>query len=222
MWRILKIEIKYNIFIFVNISIVSFLSFLGYHFFPAIFKDNPSNTNIGYQSLYLMYFLFAMSILSTPWAKEKRVRQFAQLPVSVRTIGISHLLLFLTYWIFIVGLFFVYTGISRYYSLAPPTLISLCSMTGVVFFIYAFFVFSNCIRGSIGRKFLEGFMILFLGFIALAGIIHTYQQNDNSSFIDRIISWIFQSKTSALILPLSGLGLSILLLLSLKHKSYVE
>jgi hypothetical protein len=222
MWKFLKIEIKYNIFIFVNISIVSFLSFLGYHFFPAIFKGNLSNTNVGYQSLYLMYFLFAMSILSTPWAIEKRVRQLAQLPVSARTIGISHLLLFITFWMYIIGLYFVYTGISQYYSLAPPTLISLCSMTGLVFFLYAFFVFSKWIRASIFRKSLEGFIILFLGFIALAGIIHSYQHNENSNFFDIIITWIFQSKISALILPLSGLGLSILLLLSLRHRSYVE
>jgi hypothetical protein len=163
-----------------------------------------------------------MSILSTPWGKEKRVRQLVQLPVSVRTIGISHLLLFITFWIYIVGLYFVYTGISRYYSLAPPTFISLCSMTGLVFFLYAFFVFSYWIRPSMVRKFFEGFTILFLGFIALAGIIHSYQHNENSNFFDFILSWIFQSETSALILPLSGLGLSILLLLSLRHKSYVE
>jgi hypothetical protein len=169
-----------------------------------------------------MYFLFAMAILSTPWAKEKRVRQLAQLPVSVRTIGISHLLLFGTFWMYIVGLHLVYTGISQHYSLAPPTLISLCSMTGLVFFLYAFFVFSYWIRPSMVRKFFEGFTILFLGSIALSGIIHSYQQNENSNFFDSIISWIFQSEIGAVILPLSGLGLSILLLLSLRHRSYVE
>ena len=106
MWPILKIEMEYNRISFVYVFAVSAIGYLLLHFWPALFGSVP-NKNVGYISLCYMYSNFVMAMLILPWEKEKRERYLAVLPVSTRSVGLAHLVLFILYWLEIFMLFLI-------------------------------------------------------------------------------------------------------------------
>ncbi|UCC38549.1 MAG: hypothetical protein JSV96_12020 [Candidatus Aminicenantes bacterium] len=222
-WQVLKAEIKYNNLVFLYIFICSVLGFFVLHYWTRIFKEVPPNNNIGYLSLAYMFSYFVMAFLGTPWSKEKRPRQLVSLPISIRQIGAAHLIIFIIYWMAIVMLFFVYSVVSRYFYLDSMTIISLGSMTGLVLIVYTLLAFLAGFPESVGRKILEISTILIFIFISVAGIVHIFQEKGDHHVIDRILSWIFKSEVSAIILVCCGLGFPVLrLILSRQRSSYVE
>jgi hypothetical protein len=219
-WRLLKAEIVYNTPVFWSILLTSLLGFLGIHFYPIIFGQTLTNLDTGYIYLSLAYFFFVMALLATPWAKEKRLRQLVCLPVSARWIGRAHLSLHLIYWLIIIVLFFLWTGISEYFSMNLSVLLALGVLTGVSFFVYSLIAFTGRFRESVGLNILQIGLILLFGFVAVAGAVHTYQGKQNSHLIDDFLSWTFQSPISALVWLILGLGLSILMISLSRAKSY--
>lgn len=220
MWRLLRAEIVYNMPVFSSILLTSLLGFLGLHFYPIIFRQTLANMNTGFIYLSLAYFFFVMALLATPWAKEKRPRQLVCLPVSVGRIGRAHLSLHAIYWLVILALFFLWIGISRYFSMNLSVLCALGVLTGVSFFVYSLIAFTSRFKESVGLNILQIGLILLFGFVVAAGTVHTYQGKQNSHLIDNFISWTFQSPMSALVWLILGLGLSILMISLSRAKSY--
>ncbi len=220
MWRLLKAEIIYNTPVFWSILLTSLLGFLGLHFYPIIFRQTLANMNMGYIYLSLAYSFFVMALLATPWAKEKKPRQLVCLPVSVRRIGRAHLSLHVIYWLAILVLFFLWTGISEYFSMNHSMLIALLVLTGISFLVYSLIGFTSRFKESVGLNILQICLILLFGFVVAAGAVHTYQGKEDSHLIDNFLSWTFQSPISALVWLILGLGLSILILFLSRAKSY--
>jgi hypothetical protein len=219
-WRLLKAEIVYNTPVFWSILLTSLLGFLGLHFYPIIFRQTLANMNTGFIYLSLAYSFFVMALLATPWAKEKRPRQLVCLPVSVRRIGRAHLSLHVIYWLAILVLFFLWTGISKYFSMNLSVLLALCVLTGVSFLVYSLIAFTSRFKESVGLNILQIGLILLFGFVVAAGAVHTYQGKQDSHLIDNFLSWTFQSPISALVWLILGLGLSILMISLSRAKSY--
>jgi hypothetical protein len=219
-WRLLKAEIVYNMPVFSSILLTSLVGFLGLHFYPMIFRQTPANMNTGFIYLSLAYFFFVMALLATPWAKEKRPRQLVCLPVSVRRIGRAHLSLHLVYWLAILALFFLWTGISKHFSVNLSVLVALGVLTGVSFFVYSLIAFTSRFKESVGLNILQIGLILLFGFVVAAGAVHTYQGKQDSHIIDNFLSWTFQSPISSLVWLILGLGLSILMISLSRAKSY--
>lgn len=222
MWPLLKAEMKYNSPILWYIVICSVLGFLGIHFMPDITGDAPLNPNSGSIFLSLMVAYFIMSMLSNPWGKEKRTRQFLKLPVSLQQIKISYFLVYVLYWILLVFIFLLCTLISKYFILDASAFLMLCVQTGIAFFIFALFGFVSCFPDSVGRKSFEIFLLLVFLFISIAGVIHTYQGKGDSHFFDSVLSWIYRSKLSASLWLIFGLGLTLLVLRFSSRKSYAD
>jgi hypothetical protein len=219
-WRLLKAELLYNLPVFWSILLTSLLGFLGLHFYPIIFRQTLTNMNTGYIYLSLAYSFFVMALLATPWAKEKRPRQLVCLPVSVRRIGRAHLSLHMIYWLAILALLFLWTGISEYFSMKHSMLRALCVLTGISFLAYSLIAFTSRFKESVGMNILQIGLILLFGFVVVAGAVHTYQGKEDSHLIDNFLSWTFQSPISALVWLILGLGLSILILFLSRAKSY--
>ncbi len=220
MWRLLKAEIVYNTPVFSSILLTSLVGFLGLHFYPMIFRQTLANMNTGFIYLSLAYFFFVMALLATPWAKEKRPRQLACLPVSIRRIGKVHLLLHLIYWLAILALFFLWIGISKYFSLGLSVFLALGVLTGVSFFVYSLIAFMSWFKESAGLNILQMGLILLFGFVVAAGTVHTYQGKQDSHLVDNLLSWTFRSPISALVWLILGLGSSILMISLSRAKSY--
>lgn len=220
MWRLLKAEVVYNTPVFWAILLTSLLGFLGLHFYPIIFRQTLANMNTGFIYLSLAYSFFVMALLATPWAKEKRPRQLVCLPVSVRRIGRAHLSLHVIYWLAILALFFLWTGISKYFSMNLSVLLALCVLTGDSFLVYSLIAFTSRFKESVGLNILQIGLILLFGFVVAAGAVHTYQGKQDSHLIDNFLSWTFQSPISALVWLILGLGLSILMISLSRAKSY--
>ncbi len=202
--------------------ICSVLGFLAIHFWPVATGEVPTNKNSGTIFLSLMVAYYIMSMLSNPWGKEKRTRQFIMLPVSLRHIRISHFLLYVLYWILLVSIFLLYTLVSKYFVLNSATFLILCVQTGLVFFFYSLFGLVSCFPESVSRKSTEIFLLLFFSFISIAGVIHTYQAKDDAHFVDSVLSWLYRSKLSAVLWLIFGLGLAFLVLRFTKRKSYAD
>jgi len=222
MWPLLKAEIKYNIPILLYIIICSVLGFFAIHFWPVLTGEAPSNQNSGTVFLSLMVAYFIMSILSNPWGKEKRTSQFIRLPVSLQHIKISHFFLYVLYWILLVLIFLCCVLLSNYFVLDYTILLILCVQTGIAFVFYALFGFVTYFPESVGRKAIEIFLLLFFVFISIAGVIHTYQAGGDSVFVDSVLSWLYQSKLSAVLWLFFGFGLTFLVVRFAERKSYAD
>ncbi|MGD9346653.1 MAG: hypothetical protein PVH84_12365 [Candidatus Aminicenantes bacterium] len=222
MWPLFRAEIQYNSPIFWYIVVCSVLGFLGIHFMPEITGEAPLNPNSGTIFLSLMVAYFMMSMLSNPWGKEKRTRQLLKLPVSLQQIKIAHFLVYILYWILLVFLYLLCTLVSEYFVLDASAFLMLCVQTGIAFFIFALFGFVSCFPDSAGRKSIEIFLLLLFLFISIAGIIHTYQAKGDTHFVDSVLSWMYQSKLSASLWLIFGLGLTVLVLRFAIRKSYAD
>lgn len=222
MWPLFRAEMKYNMPIIWSILICSVLGFLAIHFWPVITGELPSNQNSGGIFLSLMVAYFIISLLSNPWGKERRTRQYIRLPVSLHQIRISHFLLYVLFWCLLVINFLLFTWISHYFVLDSATFLILCVQTGVAFFIYGFFGAMSLFRESAGRKVLEISVPLFFLFISIAGSIHVLQGQGDSFFVDRVLSWLYRSKLSASLWLICGLALAFIVVLFLEQKSYTD
>ena len=222
MLHLLRAEIRYNRPVFWYIFVCALLAFLSLHFWRAMFGTTPGNANVGYLFVVYFYFYFVMAILTTPWGKEKRVRQLILLPVSPFQIGMANMLLFFSYWSFLFGLFIIWILISQFFSLATPTIISIVTMTGMAFTVRACIVLLGQYPDTKWRKISEGLVILIIGFLAMAGVVHIFQQEADSGWFDRILSWMCQSPAGAGAWLLLGIGLSIWTLFYPRLESYAE
>jgi hypothetical protein len=221
-WRLLKAEIAYNMQVFLFILLTSLVGFFGIHFWPVLNRQPLINTNTGYVYLAVTYSYFIMAALVTPWAKEKRSRQLVYLPLSVRQIKGAHGMLHLTYWAFIVALFFVWIRISEYFILDRSVFLAMGVMTGISGCAYSILAFASRFRDSVARGVIQIALILFFGTVAVAGIVHTYQGKGNSHAIDELLSWIFRSPVSVLIWMFAGIGSAVWVLSLPRQNSYGE
>lgn len=221
MWSILKTEIEYNRISLVYVFVVCVFGYLLLHFWPTLFGSVP-NKNVGYMSICYMYSNFVMAMLILPWTKEKRRRYLVVQPVSIRNINSAHLILFIIYWLEILVVFVIFVVLSPNYVLDSATGIALLSQTGVVFIVYAGSALLNYFPDSAWRKMAEIAVILIFGFLALAGIVHTYQGNEDVHVVDRLLSWIYRSATGSFILLTASAGLVLFFLFYPWRKSYVE
>lgn len=220
MWRLLKAEIAYNSQVFLFILLTSILGFLGIHFWPVLFPQPLANTDTGYVYLSLMYSYFVMAVLVTPWAKEKRPRQLVCLPVSIHQISMAHGLLHGVYWILIVALFTLWSGISEYFSIDLSVLLAFGVLTGMSFLVYSVIAFVSRFQESVAKGAIQIIFILLIGTIAAAGIVHNYQGRGDFHVIDDFLSWSFQSPASALIWMVAGIGAAVIVLSLPRFKSY--
>lgn len=221
MWLLLKAEIAYNMQTFLLILLTSLLGFLGIHFWPEVSRQKLANVNTGYVYLSLAYSYFVMAILVTSWAKEKRPRQLACLPVSVREIGAAHGILHLIYWIVIVALFFVWIWISPYFVLNSSVFLALGVLTGISWLVFSIIAVTSRFQDSVVMGAIQLISILFLGSIIVTGIVHNYQRQGDNHWVDSFLSWIFQSPASALICMMLGVGSAVIVLCLPRLKSYV-
>jgi hypothetical protein len=198
------------------------LGFLAIHFWPVWTGKVPENQNSGSVFLSLMVAYFMMAMLSNPWGKEKRTRQFVRLPVSLLHVRMSHALLYVFYWVLLVSLFLIFTLVSESFFLDYPTFLILCVQTGIAFVFYSLFGFVLCFPDSVGRKSVEVFLLLFFVFISIAGVIHTYQAGGDSFFIDRVLYWLYRSKLSAALWLILGFGFVFLAVRYARRKSYAD
>ena len=167
MWSLLKAEIQYNTPIFWYVIICSVLGFLAIHLMPVITGEVPGNQNSGTIFLSLMVAYFVMSMLTNPWGKEKRTRQFVKLPVSLLHTRLAHFLLHLLFWIILVLFFLLFTQVSKYFVLDSAIFLVICVQTGLALFIYALFGFFNCFTDSVWRKSVEIISLLVFLFISI-------------------------------------------------------
>jgi hypothetical protein len=219
MWPILITEIEYNRISIVYVFVVSAIGYLLLHFWPALF-GSPPNKNVGYISICYMYSNFVMAMLILPWAKEKRGRLLSILPVPIRNIDLAHLALFIIYWLEILLLYLIFVALSPNYYLDSATCIALLAQTGVVFIVYALIGILNVFSDTVWRKIAEIAVLLLFAFIAVAGIVHSYQRIEDVHVVDRILSWAYRSSTGPLILFFAGVGLVLLFLFYPWRKSY--
>jgi hypothetical protein len=220
MWPLLKAEIAYNTQVFVFILLTSLLGFLGTHFWPILSRQALANMNTGYVYLSLTYSYFVMAILVTPLAKERRPRHLVNLPVSVRQIGTAHGLLHGIYWILIVALFFLWSGVSKHFSVNSSVLLALGVLTGMSFLVYSMVAFAGRFQESVAKGATQLIFILFIGTIAAAGIVHNYQGRGDFHLVDDFLSWNFQSPVSTLVWMAAGIGSAVIVLSLPRSKSY--
>jgi hypothetical protein len=203
----------------VYVFVVSVVGYLLLHFWPVLFGDVP-NKNVGYISICYMYSNFVMAMLILPWAKEKRGRHLAGLPVSIRSIDLAHLALFILYWLEILVLFLIFVAISPNYYLDSATGIALLSQTGVVFIVYALIAILNVFPDSAWKKMAEIAILLFFAFIAVAGIVYTYQRMEAVHAVDHILSWAYRSSTGPFLIFFTSICLVLLFLFFPWRRSY--
>ncbi|MBN1223579.1 MAG: hypothetical protein JXB23_10035 [Candidatus Aminicenantes bacterium] len=221
MWHLLRTEIEYNAPVFFNIFISAVLGFLLLHFWPALFGA-VSNVNVGYISICTMYFYFAAVMLSLPWAKEKRRRLLFSLPCPVRKIRMAHLALFTLYWIAIIALYIFFSALSRYFILDAAAALALLSQTGIVFILYSCVEITGVLQDSLWRKAIEISLFAIFAALTAAGIVHAYQRQQDAHFIDRVLSWIYLSRTGPILLVCLSFSLVLFILIFPWRKSYVE
>jgi hypothetical protein len=195
---------------------------LAIHFWLALSGEVPSDQNSGTIFLSLMVAYFIMSLLSNPWGRERRTRQFVRLPVSLQHMRMSHFLLYVLYWGFLITIFLSCVLFSSYFLLDYPTLLILCVQTGIAFVFYSLFGFVICFPESVARKAIEVFLLLFFVFISIAGVIHTYQAGGDSFFVDSVLSWPYRSELSAILWPVFGFGLAFLVVRFAVRRSYTD
>lgn len=219
MWPLFKTEVSYNRISIAYVFVVSAAGYLLVHFWPTLFST-PPNRNVGYISICYMYFNFVMAMLILPWAKEKRRRFLAVLPGPIRNISLAHLALFILYWLEILVLFLIFVALSPNYILDSATGIALLTQSGIVFIVYACIAILNVFSDSAWRKMAEIAVLLLFGFIAVAGIVHSYQRVEEVHVVDRILSWVYRSSTGPFFLFFAGVGLVLFFLYYPWRKSY--
>jgi hypothetical protein len=167
-----------------------------------------------------MYFNFVMAMLILPWAKEKRGRFLVSLPVSIQNINLAHLVLFVLYWLEILFLFLAFVTLSPHFNLDSATGMALIAQTGIVFIVYAIIAILNVFPDTAWRKMVEIAVLLLFGFMAVAGIVHSFQRLEDTHVVDRILSWAYQSMSGPTFLLFTGIGLVLLFLYFPWRKSY--
>ncbi len=237
MWRLFISEFFYNKRILTFLIGVSFFNLFIIHNWPMISGEKPPNMNTGYLSISHIFFYFVIAILMMTWFnKEKRDRHYIQLPINIIKIGMLRLFIFVTYWIILLALLYFFTFISKYYSIDQTTILSVISQTGIAFIIFSLFFFWQDIRDhfsgenktshSLKRKIIGTInivLILALGFVAMAGIVHNYKIQDKfgAATID-IWKWIYKSQPGAIVFLTIGLLMAFLTILTYwKRKSYI-
>jgi hypothetical protein len=219
LWSILKAEFEYNRINIWNVFVVSVIGYLLMHFWPTFFGSVP-NKNVGYVSISYMYFNFVMAMLILPWAKEKRVRLLVVQPVSIRTVQLSHLALFIFFWLEILTLFLIFVVLSPNYYFDSATGTALLSQTGIAFIVYASIAILNVFPDSVWRKTAEIAVLLVFAFIAVSGIVFTYQGMKAVHAVDRMLSWMYRSSTGPFFIFFTSVLLVILFLFYPWRKSY--
>ena len=119
-------------------------------------------------------------------------------------------------------LFVIFGVLSPNYILNSATIIALLSQTGVVFTVYGGIALLGVFPDSVWRKTAEISVLLFFAFIAVAGIVHTYQGFEDASVVDRILSWLYRSSTGRFLLMAVSVVLVLLFLFYPWRKSYVS
>ena len=208
MWHILISEIKYNKFIFILIFLLSLFSFTLLHNWVMITNENPSNQNIGYNSLNNILTFFILILFSSPWIKEKRTRLHAQLPVSLFSSALVRLLMFVIYWMTFTILFYLHQFYSIYFIFDKITFYSLLAQTGMALVIYSVvFLGKNFLYRFSYEKILlklskRNLFLIFLimigitfAFISVAAIVHTYQNHYPLGTINRNL-FVFLYRTT--------------------------
>jgi len=237
MWKLFKSIVAYNWPTFLNLLAQSLVMFLFIHIYVLAAPDTISNKNIGYNSLHHMLIIFIVMIIATPWGKEKRIRQFLQLPASTTSVGLVHLSLFAIYWISIVMLFFLYCAVSVHYKIDKPTIFALCSQTGIAFILYSVVFAGQNFRKSCSDKYRISnipqnkiivipivVLVVVFSVLAIAGIIHIYQNYAPSvQMKGNIFTWMYFSESGLIAFLMLGFLFSVLTVLSFSwRKSYVE
>ncbi len=128
-----------------------------------------------------------------------------------------------------IALFIVYDFLSRYFLIDTRTVLALCAQTGMALLIFSLYFFWDDLKDtfnqSLNTRKTMGFMavglFLILCFIALAGVIHTYQ-GKHSSLFDLFLSWLYQSNSGVMLSAFLGVILSILTVYTFQlRKSYL-
>jgi hypothetical protein len=231
MVRIFIAEILFYKKIFLNTILVSVFSFGILHNWPMITGEIPPNENIGYISISHMFFFFLAAIFQmTFWKKNYQYRRQMLLPVGLRQVGILRWIIISMYWITMIALFIIYDLLSRYFLIDARTVLALCAQTGMALLIFSIYFFWDDLKDTFKQSLSTRRAIavmtvglsLIVCFIALAGIIHTYQGKNNSVF-DLFLSWLYQSNSGVMLSVLLGAILSILTLSTFQlRKSYLE
>ena len=237
MWHILISEIKYNKFIYILILLLSLFSFTLLHNWVKITNDNPSNQNIGYNSLNNILSFFILILFSSPWIKEKRTRLHAQLPVSPICTALVRLSMFVIYWVIFTFLFYLQQFYSLYFIFDRVTFYSLLAQTGIALIIYSIvflgkdflFRFSNeKILAKISKRSIFLILLIIVGiliaFVSVAGIVHTYQNyHPMGQTYSNIFTLLYRTTIGVFMLVVLGLGLAVWELYAFRNRgSYVE
>lgn len=180
---------------------------------------------------------FILILFSSPWIKEKRTRLYAQLPVSPTYSGVARFLIFLIYWLFFTLLFSLYQYLSKYFIFDRATLFSLVAQTGVAFIIYSIaflgknflYRFSNeIILLKLSKRNLFMITLIFIGifvaFISVAAIVHTYQnQYPLGQFNRNLFVFLYRTTIGVSLLGILGLGLTVWEIFTYQNrKSFIE
>jgi len=237
MWRLFISEFFYNKRILSFLIGVSFLNLIIIHNWPMLSGETPPNMNTGYLSISHVFFYFVMTILMMTWFnKETKERLFIRLPIAIIKIGILRLLIFVMYWLILLALLYCFTFMSNYYSIDQTAILSVISQTGIAFILFSLFFFWQDIRGhfsgknktshSLKQKIIGTIailLILTLGFVAMAGIVHNYKIQDKfGAYTIDIWRWIYKSHPGAILFLTIGLLMSVLTIMTFgKRESYV-
>lgn len=130
------------------------------------------------------------------------------------------LLIFTSYWLLVVLIIVLDSFISKYYIMDSVMVRSILTQTGMALIAYSLFFFwqdlrdfsavNNFPHGTGNRRYydyLMFFLIAVVSFVAMAGIIHTYQRKGASDF-DWFLTWLYQSNSGILSSLLIGFLLS--------------
>ena len=235
MWRLLKAEIIYNRSVLIYILTLSVISFITVHYYTPIFRKPMTYPNAGIISAGHMFFFFIGTILVSSWWKEHTYRSHVLLPFGVWKIGVLRVGMFLCYWIALFCIYFIWSRISQHFTIDNKMSSVLCTQTGFILTVFSLIFLWSDLRESMSRNktFLNlpprkvfGFgalgVILFVSFISLAGIVHTYQ-GKNKSQLDQFLSWLYQSHAGPLLLIVFGLCLVILTIWTFGYRrSYID
>jgi len=236
MWAVLKAELNDNRQICFYILLASVFSFGILHNWPLLTGEVPENPNIGYISIAHIYFFFFGAILFTwYWSKRVSYRRQILLPFTARKVGIMRLLIFTSYWLLVVLIIVLDSFISKYYIMNSVMVRSILTQTGMALIAYSLFFFwqdlrdfsivNNSPHGTGNRRYYDYLMfvlIALISFVAMAGIIHTYQGKGGSDY-DWFLTWLYQSNSGILSSLLIGFLLSYVSIITFqKRKCYSD
>lgn len=231
MWKIIKSELLYqaNYLFYIFFSSLLVFSLLSFNWlFTARVKNK---INIG--NLFFIYMLVCIAtiLITSTWSREHRNRRILILPLSLRSIALARISVQIFFWIFLLGLFFIYSLLSPYFSLPKKTLALLTGQTGVVLIFIALIFFWRDmvlpIKNSTGNimiektvcRLLNALILLLFNLLAMTQLILVVYCT-----IDRenLLTWIWLNNTVAWSLLLLG---AVLIVLSVfvfeKKRSYL-